>query len=267
MLNKIAACLQDIREKTPLVQAITNYVSINDCANILLCFGASPAMCEAKNEVEEFAPLISSLYINFGTLNEEQKDASILAVRKVTELHKPIVLDPIACGVVSRRARLAEELSTSGNITIIKGNMGEIKALAGYEAQARGADSIDDGKDGIEACKIVAQKYHAVVASTGKTDIITDGEKTCLIDNGTPMLTHITAAGCMTGALTAAAAGACDDYFTAACAAVMAMGLSGELVVNTNPGVLPGTFRVKLFDAIYSMTTEDILKGGKIKCL
>jgi hydroxyethylthiazole kinase len=68
MLNNIADVLRNVREKTPLVQAITNYVTINDCANILLCFGASPAMCEAKTEVEDFAGLISALYINVGTL-------------------------------------------------------------------------------------------------------------------------------------------------------------------------------------------------------
>ena len=74
MLNKISEVLKDVRRKTPLVQAITNYVTINDCANILLAFGASPAMCEAKKEVEEFVGLISALYINIGTLTEEQEE-------------------------------------------------------------------------------------------------------------------------------------------------------------------------------------------------
>src|SRR5690554_942612 len=103
MLSKIANTLKDVRDKTPLVQAITNYVTINDCANILLSFGASPAMCEAKAEVEEFASLISALYINIGTFTQEQEDAAFLAAAKASELGKPIILDPVACGAISKK--------------------------------------------------------------------------------------------------------------------------------------------------------------------
>lgn len=267
MLDKIAKALKEIREKTPLVLAITNYVTINDCANILLSFGASPAMCEAKTEVEEFVGLVSALYINIGTLTEEQREASILAVRKAAKLNKPVVLDPVACGAISRKMEITKELLEYGNISVIKGNIGEIKSLAGWGGMVRGVDSIDDGDGAIEACRSLANKYKTVVAATGKTDIITDGNRTCLIDNGTPMLTLVTGAGCMTGALVAAAAGACEDKFISSAAAVMAMGLAGEMAVNSLDKVVPGTFRVKLFDSIYSMTKEDILKGGKIKCI
>jgi len=267
MLRKITECLNSVRVRTPLVQAVTNYVTINDCANILLCFGASPAMCEAETEVEEFVGLISALYINLGTLTEEQRKASILAVKKAAELNKPVVLDPVACGAISRKTEIVEELFECGKITVIKGNMGEIKSLAGYQGKVRGVDSIDDGDGGIEACRGLAKKYNTIVAATGKTDIITDGEKTCLVENGTPMLTRVTGAGCMAGALIAATAGACDDKFTAAAAALVAMGLAGEMAERSIPDVLPGTFRVKLFDYIYSMNEADVLKGGKVKCM
>lgn len=267
MLNRIAECLSNVRAQTPLVQAITNYVTINDCANALLCFGASPAMCEARTEVEQFVGLVSALYINIGTLTEEQREASILAVRKASELNKPVVLDPVACGAISRKMEIVEELFASGKISIIKGNQGEIKSLAGFQGKVRGVDSIDDGDGGVEACIHLARKYNTIVAATGETDIISDGEKTCLIENGTSMLTCITGAGCMVGALTAGTAGACDDYFIAAASAVMAMGLAGEMAVKSNPGIQPGTFRMKLFDSIYSLNSEDILKGGRIQCL
>lgn len=267
MLEAIAACLKDIREKTPLVQAITNYVTINDCANILLCFGASPAMCEARSEVEEFIGLISALYINIGTLTEEQYEAAVLAVKKAAELNKPVVLDPVACGAISRKTRIVEELVAAGKITVIKGNMGEIKSLAGFEGKMRGVDSLDDGMDGIKACTSLALKNNTIVAATGATDIVTDGKRTCLLDNGVPLLTRITGAGCMLGALTAAAVGACEDKFVAAVASVMVMGLAGEMAAEAVQKDLPGSFRVKLFDCIYSMTEEDILKGGKIRCL
>jgi hydroxyethylthiazole kinase len=267
MLNKIAKTLKDVREKTPLVQAITNYVTINDCANILLCFGASPAMVESRLEVEEFVNLISALYINIGTLTEEQKDAAILAARKATELNKPIVLDPVACGAISRKIDFIKELLEGSRVSVIKGNIGEIKFLAGYQGKVRGVDSIDDGDGAVEACKSLAQMYDTVVVATGETDIITDGNRTCLIDNGTPMLTMVTGAGCMAGALTAAAAGVSEDKFISSCAAIMAMALAGEMAAKSIERPLPGSFRVKLFDYIYSMTNEDIMKGGKIKCL
>jgi len=267
MLENIARCLQSVREQTPLVQAITNYVTINDCANILLCFGASPAMAEARAEVEEFVGLISALYINIGTLTDEQYEATVKAVRRAAELNKPVVLDPVACGAISRKATIIEELLKVGKISVIKGNMGEIKSLSGLGGQVRGVDSIDDGTGGIEACQSLARRYNTIVAATGPTDIITDGKRTCLVANGSPLLTMITGAGCMVGALVAATVGVHDDLFVATTAAVLAMGLAGEMAAATLPAVLPGTFRAKLFDYIYSMTSEDVLKGGKIQCL
>jgi len=267
MIEKIVQTLENVRTKTPLVQAITNYVTINDCANILLSYGASPAMCESKKEVEEFVGLISALYINIGTLNEEQEEASILAVKKAAELKKPVVLDPVACGAISRKMNITRELIKCGNISVIKGNIGEIKSLAGCSGKVRGVDSVDEGDGAIEACISLARQYNTVVAATGKTDIISDGERTCLIENGTPMLTLITGAGCMAGALVAAAIGVCDDNLVGAATAIMSMALAGEMAANSMERVLPGTFRVKLFDQIYSLTADDIRKGGKIKWL
>lgn len=267
MLKAIAKTLKDIREQTPLIQCITNYVTINDCANILLCFGASPAMCEAKAEAAQFAEIISGLYINIGTLTEEQKEASFLAARKATELNKPIILDPVACGAIKRKMEVAKELLENSRVSVIKGNVGEIKFLAGFEGKVRGVDSVDDGDGAIEASKSLAKRYNTVVAATGKTDIITDGERVCLIENGTEMLTLITGAGCMAGALTAAAAAVGEDRFITTAAAIMAMGLAGELAAKEMLRPLPGTFKVKLLDSIYNTTEEDILKWGKIKCL
>lgn len=267
MLNEIVDVLKEVRAKTPLVQAITNYVTINDCANILLCFGASPAMCEAKEEVEEFVALVSSLYINIGTLTKEQEEAALLAVKRAAELEKPVVLDPVALGAISRKRTVVEKMLEVGKITVIKGNAGEIKALAGFASKMRGVDSIDDGEGLIDACKYLASKYDTVVVATGKTDIITDGVRTCLVENGTPMLTYVTGAGCMVGALVAATAGVEKDAFNAAVSAVLAMALAGEIAASSMERPLPGSFRPMLFDNIFSMSDNDILKGGKVICI
>jgi len=267
MLNKVAETIKNVREQTPLVQAITNYVTINDCANILLSFGASPAMCESKAEVEEFVNLISALYINVGTFTEEQEDAAFLAAAKAARLGKPVILDPVACGAISRKAKFTNELLARGQVTVLKGNIGEIKSLAGFQGKVRGVDSLDDGKDAVEACRYLAQKHNIVVAATGPVDVVSDGIRTCLIENGTSMLTLITGAGCMVGALVAATAAVNNDRFVSSVAGILAMGLAGEMAAKSLDGVLPGTFRVKLFDYIHNLTTEDVLKEGNIKCL
>jgi len=267
MLNKVIEVLRDVREKTPLVQAITNYVTINDCANILLCIGASPAMCEAEGEVEEFVGLVSALYINIGTLTKEQEEASVLAVKRAAQLGKPVVLDPVACGAISRKKEVIRKLLETGKISVIKGNTGEIKSLAGCSGKVRGVDSVDDGEGVAEACKILAKSYGAVVAATGETDVVTDGERTCFVSNGTPMFTLVTGAGCMVGALAAATAGVCEDRLVSTVAALSAFGLAGEMAANSIGRTLPGSFRMKLFDFIYGIGPEDMLKGGKIKCI
>lgn len=267
MLDKIVDVLRAVKEKTPLVQAITNYVTINDCANILLCMGASPAMCEAREEVEEFVGLASSLYINVGTLTKEQEEAAVLAVKRASELNKPIVLDPVAFGAISRKAGVIRKMREVGTFSVIKGNLGEIKSMAGFAGQMRGVDSVDEGEGAVEACKALAKDYGCVVAATGKTDIITDGERTCLIENGTSMLTLVTGAGCMAGALAAGAAGAGSDLFVSTAAAILLIGLAGEKAEKLTGGTFPGTFRVMLFDCVYGMTPEQILAEGKITCM
>lgn len=266
MLDQIAQVLTKVRQETPLVQAITNYVTINDCANSLICFGASPAMCEAVDEVEEFAGMISALYINIGTLHEEQHRAAVRAAKKATACHKPIVFDPVACGAISRKLDVAGELLDCARISVIKGNTGEIKSLAGRAGKMRGVDSLDDGAGAIEACRSLAARHQTVVAATGKTDIITDGSRVCLVDNGTPMLSLITGSGCIAGALTAAAAAVTDDRVVSTAAALMALGLAGEMAAEA-VGALPGTFRVKLMDFIYGITEEDIISRGKARWL
>jgi hydroxyethylthiazole kinase len=266
MLDQIIEVLNDVRGRTPLVQAITNYVTINDCANILICFGASPAMCEAAEEVEEFAGVVSSLYINLGTLTEEQHRAAVLAARKASECGKPIVLDPVACGAISRKKEVSRELLDSARISVIKGNAGEIKSLAGWAGKVRGVDSLDDGEGAVEACQSLALQYRTVVAMTGKTDIITDGRRTCLVDNGSDMLSLITGSGCMVGALVAAAVAVAEDRLISAAAALVAMGVAAESAAEVAEG-LPGAFRIKLFDAVYCLTESEIRRRGLVRWL
>ncbi|MDN5375905.1 MAG: hydroxyethylthiazole kinase [Thermacetogenium sp.] len=265
MVDKIAEVMKRVRERTPLVQCITNYVTVNDVANILICFGASPAMVEVRGEVEEFAAAISALYINLGTLTGEQKEAAIAAARRATELGKPVVLDPVACGAISRKMDVIDRLLECSRIAVIKGNTGEIKSLAGYSGKMRGMDSVDEGEDLPEACRTLAERSNTVVVATGKTDVVTDGRRTCLVDNGTPLFGAITGSGCMAGALVAAAAAVESDLFAASTAAMAAMGVAGEMAAELAGPNTPGTFRVRLFDAVYALTGEEVAKRCRIR--
>nr|WP_272507523.1 hydroxyethylthiazole kinase [Clostridium aestuarii] len=263
MIKKVAKVLSKVREKTPLIDAITNSVTINDCANILLAYGASPAMVEAYDEIYDFAKISSSIYINVGTLTKEQEQSIMMAVLSAKNNNVPVVLDPVGCGAIKKKVDVINRIAEIGKIDIIKGNVGEIKSLAGFESKSRGVDSIDDGTDAKEAAIVLAKKYNCVVAATGIYDIITDGERTAVIENGTEMLTLITGAGCMVGALTAATAGVEEDKFIAAVTAILSMNIAGENAAKIVK--VPGSFKVKLIDEIYLLNEEKLEEEGKIK--
>lgn len=263
MKEKLSKVITKVKEKTPLVQAITNYVTINDCANILLAYGASPAMVECDLESQAFAIISSALYINVGTLTKEQAEAMVLAATGAKQSGIPVVLDPVGCAAIPRKIEVINRIAKEGRIDIIKGNAGEIKFLAGVAAKARGVDSVDDGEGLEEACISLAKQYGCVVAVTGAIDIITDGVRVVKILNGTEMLTFVTGAGCMVGALCAGAAGAEEDMLVAAAGAVLAMNLAGEKACQGAKG--PGTFKVNLMDEIYALTEGQFIEEGRIE--
>ena len=261
--ESLAEILTAVRTKVPLVHAITNYVTINDCANVLLSYGASPAMCESCDEVYDFAKLASSLYINLGTLTREQEQSVLLAAESAKKHNIPVVLDPVACGAIPRKLEVIGKIQEVGRIDVIKGNIGEIKFLAGVDSLTRGVDSLDTGDGALEACKMVASKYNCVVAATGAEDYITDGTRSAVIRNGTELFTKITGAGCMTGAICAGAAGACGDMFLSTVSAILSMNVAGEDAAKN--ASLPGSFRVNFIDSVYSLTPEKLIKEGNVE--
>jgi len=261
--QKLADILAAVRKKVPLVHAITNYVTINDCANVLLSYGASPAMCESSEEVYDFAKISSSIYINLGTLTKEQEESVVLAARSAREHGVPVVLDPVACGAIPRKMDVIRRLHEEGRIDVIKGNIGEIKFLAGVDSLTRGVDSLDTGDGALEACRAVAEKYGCVVAATGAHDYITDGKRSAVVKNGTDLFTRITGAGCMTGALCAGAAGASGDRFLSTVSAILAMNIAGEDAAKK--AGLPGSFRVNFIDSIYALDEEKLIKEGNVE--
>lgn len=256
MINEVINIINEVRNKRPLVHAITNYVVINDNANALLSFGASPAMVISPEEAYDFTKISDSLYINIGTINNETKQTIINSTVSAKVHNVPVIVDPVGCAAIKSRIGLVNILLKIGNISIIKGNGGEIKALSGENANVKGVDSIDDS--GImECCIKLSQSTNCVVVATGKEDYISDGKRVIIVKNGTPLFTNITGAGCTLGAIMAATSAVSDDMVISALAALLAINISGELAEKESK--LPGTFRTKFIDYL------NIIDGNMIR--
>lgn len=214
---KIGSLLNEVRNKKPLVHNITNYVTVNDCANILLAIGASPIMADDIKEAADITKISSALVINIGTLNERTIESMIASGKKANELNIPVVFDPVGAGASEFRNSTTKRLLEEVKISVLRGNMSEIKFISGLGSTTKGVDASENdartGNDeGIDVAKNLAKKLQCTVAITGATDIISDGERVVILENGTKMLSNVTGTGCMTTALIGAFCGAGSDY-------------------------------------------------------
>lgn len=263
---KIEKLMQQVKEKEPLVQCITNFVTLNDCANILLSIGATPTMAMDCREVEEAVAKVSALVCNMGAI--EHLESMLLAGKEANRLHIPVVLDPVGAGGTTLRQEAASLLIQEVQFAAIRGNASEIKAIAGIHSRGRGVDAAKEDiisenslqKD-IEIFEELAKRIHTVVAVSGPIDVITNGEQTMLIRNGCPTMARITGSGCMLTTLMGAFCGANEEQiFEAAALAVAVMGIAGELAEEKRIQNKTGnaTFRNALIDAIFNITAEQI---------
>ena len=264
--------LKNVREKCPLIHNITNYVTVNDCANVLLACGGSPIMADDADEAEEITSLCGGLNINIGTLNQRTIPAMHKAGRKANELGHPVVLDPVGVGASKLRTQTAKDLIDEIQFTVIRGNISEIKALALGEGGARGVDADVADKvtkenlmQAVTFVKEFAKKTRAVIAVTGAIDIVADGEKAYCIYNGHPMMSSITGTGCQLSAITAAYVTANPETpLEATAAAVCLMGVCGEKAyerLTEQDG--NATYRNHIIDAVFNLTGEELEKYAK----
>lgn len=259
--------IQDrVREKNPLVHHITNYVTVNDCANACLAAGASPVMADSPEEAADMAGISSSLVLNIGTLNREKVKAMLLAGRKANAKGIPVVLDPVGCGAAPFRNRMAAELLQEIRFSVIRGNASEISSLAGNAAaHTRGVDSGKQKEsESLQAARLLSSASGAVTVISGETDIITDGERVCLVRNGSDLMPRITGSGCMCSSLIGAFCGACpSSCYESTVAAMAAMGLAGEMAEAQEGRSRLGHFHMALFDALGRMDGRMLEKGAR----
>ena len=263
--------LENVRAGCPLIHNITNYVTVNDCANILLACGASPIMADDRAEAAEITALCGGLNLNIGTLNSRTIESMLLAGRRANELGHPVVLDPVGVGASALRTQTALELLAQLRLAVVRGNISEIKTLASGSGTTKGVDA--DAADKVTEqtlasvaafAKSFAEKTGAVIAITGAIDVVADGKTAYCIRNGHAMMSSVTGTGCQLSAMTAAFVTANPDHpLEAAAAAVSAMGLAGE-IAHKRLGALDGnaSYRNYIIDAIYNMTPELLEKGA-----
>lgn len=273
-MAELGRALDNVRATVPLVHCITNYVTVNDCANALLACGGSPIMSDEPDDVEDITSICGGLVLNIGTLNQRSIEGMRVAGKRAGELGHAIVLDPVGAGASKLRTDTAAELIDTLPVTVVRGNMSEIKAIAGAASSTRGVDvNPDDAvtEDNLAAsaefARSLAAKLGAVVAITGAIDIVASADRAVAIRNGVATMGKITGTGCMLTCVAAAYAVASpDDVFGATVAAVAGHGLAGEVAAaRMAPADGNGSFRTYLLDAICTMSADRLMAGAKIE--
>lgn len=263
--------LENVRKNASLVHNITNYVTVNDCANILLACGGSPIMADDIEEVEEITSICGSLNINIGTLNQSTIPSMLAAGKKANECAHPVILDPVGAGASRLRTETAYQLMRDIQFAVIRGNISEIKTLAlgagttkGVDADVADAVTEETLDSTVSFAKTFASKTGAVIAITGAIDIVADAQKAYVIRNGHPMMSKITGTGCMLTAMTAAYLAANpDNVLEAAAASVCAMGLCGQRAherLSQKDG--NSSYRNYIIDAVCNLSAEDLEKDA-----
>ena len=265
-------CIRNVRDKMPLVHNITNYVTVNDVANVLYACGGSPIMSDEPDDVADITSICGGLNINIGTLNKRSIEAMFVAGRRARELGHVILLDPVGAGASALRTDTAVRIMQELRPTIVRGNISEVKTLAlgsgstkGVDADVADAVSEENLDEMVAFAREFAKKSDCIAAITGAIDLISDGDVCYVIRNGRPEMGRITGTGCQLSGVVTAFAVANPDNMTQACAAaVCTMGLAGEIGWSQmQKGDGNSTYRNRIIDAIYCMDEQTLENGAK----
>lgn len=261
-MKEYTAILKLVRERNPLVHQITNYVTVNDCANATICVGASPVMSHAVEDVADMVKIASALVLNIGTLDKNQIEGMLVAGGVAAKRGIPIILDPVGAGATPYRTETANHLLKELPITVLKGNAGEIGTIAGASAKVRGVDSESISGNKKDIVKNLAREYYCTVVMSGEEDIISDGERLAEVKNGVPFMGKVSGTGCMASAICGAFTAYSSDIMDGCITAMTYFGVAGEIAAKTAEG--PGTFKPKLFDAMANLTIDEFKSMAEI---
>lgn len=244
---------------TPLVHCIMNIVAANDCANALLAVGAKPVMASAPEESGEITSRAQALVLNMGTFSGDSELAMLRSGKAANKLNIPIVLDPVGLHASSMRRESLVKMAKELRFSVIKGNLGEIEAMAklplddrqevGFTSEKENSGSIYPAL----AAKYTAEKYRCVCLLTGEADYISDGNAVWKLENGSPLLTYVTGSGCMTGALIGAFSTVSDSLTATFCGSAL-MNISGQTAAENYTGT--ASYRIRLMDLFSQLSVE-----------
>ncbi|KFI69178.1 hydroxyethylthiazole kinase [Bifidobacterium magnum] len=267
---RIVQAARDVRERTPLAQSFTNFVTMNFVANAQLAAGGSAAMSLLDQDIVEISSVAGATYINVGTLLPSYQDALHAIVRAFKESGHMWVLDPVAAGLGAARTAILTDMANAAP-NIVRGNASELIALASMwglqsadgSSRPEGVESVDDVESAAAAARAAAQfitteRGEGAVAVSGAIDLVTDGDRTFRLPGGSPLMTKITGAGCSLGGVTATYL-CVTDPLTAALAASLLYNRASEMAAEHAHG--PGSFQAEFLDALWTCAPEDIANG------
>ncbi len=267
--------LENVRNTTPLVHFITNYVTVNDVANVMLACGGSPIMSDEILDVEDITSICSATVLNIGTLNHNTIPSMVAAGKKANELGHPVILDPVGAGASKLRTETTFELLKEVKFSVIRGNISEIKTVYSGSGSTKGVDAdvadvvTDDNlQDTVAFAKELSNRTGAIIVITGAIDIIADEKEAYITRNGVATMSRITGTGCMLdGVIAGYVAANKEDKVKACAAAVAAEGLCGELAYEKMVANEGGTssFRTYFIDAMSNLSGEQLEKGHKVE--
>jgi hydroxyethylthiazole kinase len=250
--------LDAVREQQPLVNALTNAVTVNQVANVVLHWGALPVMSDDTREVADMVGIADGCLLNMGTVSERGEEAMLTAGRAANDHGVPVVVDPVGVGATPTRSRVADRLVTELDVAVVKGNYGEVTALVGDDAEVRGVESVGEYADIAETAIACARHTDAVVVASGEVDVVATADAAFEVDAGHRMMGQVVGTGCMLGATLAAFAAALPDE-AAALAGTTAFGLAGELAAAGAFGEYfgPASYETAFLDAVAGFAGEE----------
>ncbi len=252
----VFAAIQQVRDNAPLVHNVTNLVTMQRIADILLAIGASPLMAHAESELDDITNIAQVLVLNIGTLDDQWSHTMQKAQGFAINKKIPIILDPVGAGASNLRTETAKQLLKNG-VTVIRGNASEILALSSDKYKTKGVDSLYQTDAAVKAGQKLATDHHCCVAISGKNDVICYQDKTIILSHGHELLTRVTGMGCSVTAMIGAFSALIQDPMLASSYALLLLNIAAEVAVKNASG--PGQFYMNLLDTLYGISNQEFL--------
>jgi len=262
-IDRLTNILSAVRQRQPIVHAITNWVTANDVANALHAVGARPIMAFTPEEVKDIASGADALVLNLGTPTPLGIESMLRAGHQAVALGRPVIFDPVGVGASPFRMNASKRIISELRLTVIKGNRAEIGVLAERGGKLAGIDAVAGPEDLLTAAEHLSNTSGAVVATSGPQDLIVFAEHKVTVENGHPMMAQVTGLGCILTGLIGAFAAVENDPLAAAVGAIAFFGLAGEQAALQAKG--PGTFKTTLLDILFTLTPEEMRQGIKLR--